>query len=346
MVEQKALAFRHEFYKQPEVESSQIRDDVVSYLGEYRFKVTEFDYRLGLRNGRLVDPNTGQFMVDKARRSIEIRKTDYLRTEREEAELQGLFRLEEQLKENPLGTALWFSPPGPKEEGYGEYGFAYLGVRKDDKLEMKAVRLENPNLSDFNTASQILWGIKYERAEDFLRSPQVLNISQEDLRNFVQGIFNIRKDQSRNIFQNALGAMRDKIEDFIQIVKFGSEDQKEMAFRALENFAIEFNRRQTRPDNTIFFSDRVGLRELMKMPNYQVKPQSISGSCGSSGRAETNDIFRSINGSISNNLYNKDQEHFTCPRCKKTAEGPIGNTCPSCGLTKEKFVKDGGEACE
>lgn len=39
------------------------------------------------------------------------------------------------------------------------------------------------------------------------------------------------------------------------------------------------------------------------------------------------------------------QEYFKCPKCKYQADGPIGNTCPGCGLTKEKAAKDGIETC-
>lgn len=31
---------------------------------------------------------------------------------------------------------------------------------------------------------------------------------------------------------------------------------------------------------------------------------------------------------------------FTCPKCNYEATGPVGNTCPGCGLTKEEFAKE------
>lgn len=37
------------------------------------------------------------------------------------------------------------------------------------------------------------------------------------------------------------------------------------------------------------------------------------------------------------------REWFTCPKCPYKADGPIGNMCPGCGITKEQFAKDSGE---
>lgn len=43
-------------------------------------------------------------------------------------------------------------------------------------------------------------------------------------------------------------------------------------------------------------------------------------------------------------ILSDSDEPFTCPSCKQTADGPVGNTCPNCGLTKEKYVEDAQEA--
>lgn len=46
--------------------------------------------------------------------------------------------------------------------------------------------------------------------------------------------------------------------------------------------------------------------------------------------------FASVSGS---------QEWFSCPKCQYQADGPIGNTCPGCKLTKDEFAESGGEVC-
>ena len=53
---EQALAFRPEFYER--ATEGQIRDDVVSFLAEYRFEVPDFEYKMGIADSKLVDPNS------------------------------------------------------------------------------------------------------------------------------------------------------------------------------------------------------------------------------------------------------------------------------------------------
>jgi hypothetical protein len=42
-----------------------------------------------------------------------------------------------------------------------------------------------------------------------------------------------------------------------------------------------------------------------------------------------------------------NKEWFKCPECRYNANGPIGNTCPGCGLTKEEYAEESGaEMCD
>lgn len=42
-----------------------------------------------------------------------------------------------------------------------------------------------------------------------------------------------------------------------------------------------------------------------------------------------------------------EQKWFTCPKCGYQADGPIGNQCPGCKLTKDEYAKEGkGEMCD
>ncbi len=92
----KISAFKHEFYEK--ATDGQIRDDIVSYLAEYRFEVPEYRYSFGIVEGQLVDPNSLEPMTVKAKKAIDIRKKHNLGTSREEAELEGLSILEVQIK--------------------------------------------------------------------------------------------------------------------------------------------------------------------------------------------------------------------------------------------------------
>jgi rubrerythrin len=343
MIEQESMAFRHEFYEPPTA-SQQIIDDVTSYLGEYRFAVPDLDYKLGLEKGRIVDPNTGELMTSKAAKAIELRRKDGLKTSREEAELEGLIGIEEQLRENPFGTVIWFSPPGPADEGYGKYGFGYVGKRIGNMLEMTAIRLEDPSLGDFNRATKALWREeRYQKAEDFLRSPRVINIDAIKVKEFIHGAFEIGESSGNDVFRRALNKMRGVIADFA-IIEDNQERQK--ALYVLENLAIKLKAEYEQEEVTYIADYRnYDLRAFMISEAYISKPPVVAGSCGSTGRVESNDIFKSI-GLFGDSLSISNEEWFTCPKCHYKADGPIGDTCPGCGLTKEAYAKESGaEAC-
>ncbi|MCL6096216.1 MAG: hypothetical protein M1444_00830 [Patescibacteria group bacterium] len=70
--------------------------------------------------------------------------------------------------------------------------------------------------------------------------------------------------------------------------------------------------------------------------------RKIPGCAGGGG--STSSISSIINRSV--NLGLSDKEWFTCPKCSYKADGPIGNTCPGCGLTKEDYAQESGDICE
>lgn len=352
MVEQKSLAFRREFYQ--DAQRHQIRDDIVSYLGEYRFEVSEFNYRLGISNGILVDPNTGESMSLKAKKAIEFKRRRSLNTSREEAEFEGFINLEQGLSEKPFGTAVWLSPPGPKAEGYGNYGFVFVGRRNGNELEMTALRLENPTINDFNKAANALWGEKgYEKAEDLLRQPMVIDISLGKVKEFIHGNFEIKDEQSKTIFRKALDKLSGIIDEASFIIKNGTLEQKQKAFHAVENLAIELKARlgSLFKENVVFMSDyRMSkLSTFMGIDRYTNKPKVVAGSCGSTSdknALNSSNVFSkysSLSGLLS---LSEDSEWFTCPKCNYEANGPIGDECPSCHITKEEFAESGAEVCD
>ncbi|MDO8621055.1 MAG: hypothetical protein Q7R31_02125 [Candidatus Levybacteria bacterium] len=352
MVERQSLAFRHEFYE--EAKEHQIRDDLVSYLGEYRFEVSEFNYRLGISNGILVDPNTGESMSLKAKRAIEFKRRRGLNTSREEAEFEGFINLEQGLSKKPFGVAVWLSPPGQKAEGCGDYGFAFVGKRNGNELEMTAIRLENPTINDFNKAANALWGEKgYEKVEDLLRQPMVIDISLDKVKEFIHGNFEIKDEQSKTIFGKALDKLSGIIDEVALIIKTGTSEQKQKAFHTLENLAIELKERLGAlfKENVIFMSDyRISkLATFMGIDRYTNKPKLVAGSCGStSDRNSLNSSnvfskYSSLNGLLS---LSEDNEWFTCPKCNYKATGPVGDECPKCHITKEEFAESGAEVCD
>lgn len=292
MVERVAQAFKVEFYER--AKRQQVRDDLVSYLGEYRFEIPQFNYELGVKEGKLTDPETGDFMTDKARKAIKDRASDGLKTSREFAELKGLGVLESQLSKK--GTIIWFSPQGAKEDGYGDYGFAYVGNLEEDKLKMTAIRLESPTLSDFNRATSSLFNKEFETAEEFLSSPQIIDIDQEEVKQFIKGNFYIKDERWGRVFDKSMRSMRNVIDDCVDLIMYGTEEQKHTALHVVENLSIELKAKyssQLKSENIDYIP--LSLSSAMKTRRYTAPPPKVLGSCGATSQPESNDIFKSLN---------------------------------------------------
>lgn len=342
-------AFRPEFYQ--EAGAQQIKDDVKSFLGEYRFEVPDHPYSMGFSEEKLVDPNTRESMSSKAQKAIELKKAQNLSSVREEAELEGFFSLESQLREAQTGTIVWFSPPGAKEDGYGDYGFAYTGKKEGDIVKMNAIRLESPSITDFNIIAGAMWGQQEEMgAEYFLKTPMVLDIPEDKAWEFIQGVFEIKPKEDKVIFEESMVEMGPLIDEASVVLRYGTDEEKRLAIAVLENRSIELKSRFSNKGNekTIYLSDFKPLKldDALNIPRYISPPPLVAGSCGMSGKIEGSNFLGKMLSSP-NSLTNKEnQEWFSCPKCAYKADGPVGNRCPGCGLTKEQFAKEGGEACD
>lgn len=341
-------AFNLEY--EPTVTDLELRDDVISYLGEYRFALDKFRYRLNFSGDSKVtmclrDTRRGEPIRTKILRAIEEGKRRGLQTEREEAELSGIESLDDQLRfVHEEGTILWASPKGPKEQGYGDYGFLFLGqVKRTQELHadvsMVAIRVENPILEEFNNALSILLerDIVHKNAEDFLRSPWVVNtqIQESTVDTVLQKIFPIKDGKTtEGQFEHSIKELEPLISDFIRFTKHGSKEEKLRAFYTLENYALTLKEARS-----LGLYKNIRLDELM--PYYSHKPPAVSGSCGSTGETASNIIFNKFSA-LRQALFG-ESEWFKCPKCDYQADGPVGNKCPSCGLTKEEYAKESKE---
>ena len=330
-----AQAFKHEFYKG--ATQRQIEDDVISYLAEYRFQVSEFNYILNIVDDDLVDPASGESMIAKAKKAIEEREKEGLNSSREKAELEGLISLRGQVKENPRGTVIWFSPPGKEEEGYGKYGFGYVGRRVGNVLEMTAIRVEDPQIADFNRAKDALWGGEsFEEAEDFLRSPRVVNVDFDTAKEFIHGNFEIKDPNTKRIFEKVRRNLRGVISEYAQVAQEGDEEKNHLALHVVENLSIELRdkyERELQRGNIIFLSDYdiPTLEAAMSLTRYLTPPPKVKGSCGSTGKVESNDIFRSIKSATKKNISKQREFEFNEPGpCRLCGRDVLCGPCFVC----------------
>jgi hypothetical protein len=328
-------------------------DDIVSYLGEYRFNLQKYSYNLTFKDGKLRDPHRNDAMEDLAQRAIEKKACLGRPSEREKAEREGFRNLDAQLKQaEDKDTLIWASPPGPKEEGYGDYGFIFVGKVdnlnfSEKKINMIAIRVENPTLSQFNRAVCFLTGEKVERKapEDFLRNPKIV---KEDLKEgYVDAIlgmsfdFKPKKDEKEK-FIKIIQRINPLIKDFASIMRTGSDGEKIKALNAIENYCLKIKEDYEDNRQTNFAVKEIDLRLGGIIKDYGYKPPTVKGSCGSS--SSTSNLFNKLTQSISS--LGENQEWFVCPKCSYKADGPVGNTCPKCGLTKEEYAEETGITCE
>lgn len=335
-----------------------IRDDIISYLGEYRLQVPKFHYEYMFSRGEsgkfeLRDSHQGEAMTEKANRAIWERQSRGERITREKAELDGLRRLEDQLRFAKNGdSVLWASPPGPKEEGYGDYGFIYKGELKEvdgvRKLSMTAIRVESPTVEKFNNALIGLTGDKHTKtfAEEFLEDPRVVRqeVSDKVLDAVLKKEFSFlaEGDVRQQEFDRIIRRLSPIIEDVVDVMQNGTKVDRLAALRSLENYTL----RLKEGDDFVQQEGRVyPLRRRLNdiLPEYNFVPPVVAGSCGSTGEEQSNNILSigsslssvRLGGDMSKDIYG--DRKFKCPSCSQSNIRPINEliaACQHCGSTE------------
>lgn len=321
------LEYRREFPKQA------LYEDIVSYIGEYRLRVQKYDYKLDYSSSGLSDPNTGESMLQKARATIKDRTQRGLPIHREEAELQALSVLRNVAPFAKSGdTIFWASPPGPKEEGYGDYGFLFVGrIGQGRNVDMTAIHIDNPTLEQYSTAMTILTGVNtdYRNADKFLSDPKVVkeSMSPQIVDKVLEYVFpyKVNEDEKKK-FGRIIDKLNPVIEDLIDFVKTGTSEEKLKAFYALENYALQLKAEEDRGEIQIYSSHMedspIRLADIIHTHGYE--PPKASGSCGST--SSSNSVFSSPLDKLLKDLGIETESACSCP------DGNMDNHyhCPGC----------------
>lgn len=268
-----------------------IRTDILTYLLEYRLKVQEYSYKYTYGKGEKGEGNTElrtdgerKSVFQMTKRTIKEREERGLPTHREEAEKKGAQTINKKLQTAEEGDILlWASPPGPKSEGYGDYGFLFVGVvaqseekdaqQGDRTVYMKAIRLEKPTIEQYNTAWSQLCGIetKDQQADFFLASPTIRKLAPDVVRQTLQETFTFTVDPKKHkIAEQVLKDADRLIHTLEKAIQTGTDTEKLEAFRAVENYTIE---RQA-------YYEKNGLDEK-KPPRETRSTQQLTASYGS-----------------------------------------------------------------
>lgn len=348
------------------VNEQSLHNDIISYLGEYRFGLGRFDYALEFVQDnagvRIMDPVTGESMKKKTKRAIWEKRTRREDSSREEAEDEGMANLADEIAKANVGDSIWWgSLPGSPQDGYGKYAFIYVGqVLRDiqmrnaitneiegvkKEIAMSAIRVENPSLLSFSQAHDALTGqsLNANSPEDFLRNPVVVSgMIKELLEREIRKKFEVNGGaDEKEWFDGVITDLEPAIEDFMRLVKYGMQEEKLDAFYALEKHAVQL-KKWRKEGNISSFKFKPTLSEL-RFAYKNVELESPPGSCPITNKS--GNIFESNYRALNKALFGEG-EWFNCPKCGYEADGPIGNTCPGCGLTKEDYAQESGEICE
>ncbi len=318
----------------PDTPREVVYKNLESLLGEYVFEVPKYDYLLGYKDGKLIEPVTNETWISKTLKTIDSKKNEGKNTSREEADLEGFVRLEKRLINAPVGTTIvWMSPPGPKKEGYGDWGFVYVGEIGDEgRILMKALRVEKPRLLDYSLFYALISNDPFNPVieEDFIAHPLVISdLNVQQIRSLITGFF-IQKDaQNNSIFYQAMHELSPYIDKYLKILKRGgSKAFEQQAFNALLNYSLDLKDRLEEGR-----SDEIPQSFSSVFERYAYRVPPLAGSCGSIG--SSNDIFNSLSplSKILNpeNKIHWDYHNGTCVVCnKKNAEVGPCNICKEC----------------
>ena len=349
-------AFRIEY--KPDIPENVLIDDVVSYLGEYRFNLQKYSYTFKFKDGKLRDPHRGESMEDVTQRAIRRHIQEGKSFLRETAEQKGFINLDNQLGSAKQGdTLIWASPPGPKEDGYGDYGFIFIGnVDIQDEsgktIRMTAVRVESPKIEQFNKTMRLLTGEKtdYKSAEEFLANPKILSGHLgEDYVDALLGMsFSFKRDyEEQEEFAKIIHSINPLIKDFMSVVRWGTSVEKVKAFNALENYFLKLKKdyQNSARGEIIYVRALKNIKIKDIVGDFGHKPPVTVGSCGSTKSNELTSSNMFSKGSFLNSLFG-NEERFTCPKCGYGTTEPVGNECPNCHITKEQYANESGISCD
>lgn len=351
-------AFRIEYGQ--DISKNVLVDDIVSYLGEYRFKLPKYHYTLDFADGQIIDPNRRESMEEMSQRAIDLKNSQGKSSVRESAEKIGFQKLDQQLRLAKTGDSIiWMSPMGSEADGYGDYGFVFLGQINGDghekKISMTAIRIEHPTIDQFNKINEALTQekITYQNPEEFLANPKVLEYIAEDyLDSILKKTFSFDSNEKiQKMFKQVMSRVSSMISDLADLLMnpWKSKEEKIKGLNSLENYVLKLkNEYEILPWEKIIYEKKQRISDIVG--DYGHKPPVVAGSCGSTGNKDgfsTSNLF--AKGSGLNSILS-EQEWFTCPKCGYKADGPVGNTCPKdkggCGLTKEAYAKESGVSCD
>lgn len=350
--------------------SQAIRNDIESYLGEYRLQVQKYNFDLGYFDSHdgegfcLRSFDDGESMRAKAHRgTLHAMNTNPGKVERRISEYKGIEE-EEQIVQNALDgdQYIYFSPPDPnKEDEEGKYGFAYINkvVRnsQDSRVQKTAIRIESQNIEEYRNALSFLTGedLYFEKPEHFIANPMRIHdqLTESDIDLLLSQFFNFQINQeNQQRFEMIMKIMGNETTQFVEMMKLQySPEDIQKAFFALENRALELKKLSLNSLGTLLLEkDSVNIQSVLReelflsfVDQYGYIPPTVGGSCGSTSVESANifgfgSAFSSLGfalpdvSSVPNEVGGDWKEVcVTCPYCQNKEKNLFNGQKYKCG---------------
>ncbi len=328
------------------------RRQVETHIGE-RFNVLLSKTKYEIKDGQIYGENTEEPFIEIVQRGVEYRKR-FGNSEdwpREQAELEGFIQIEKTLageNSKPGDMMLSVSPSG----GSYDHNFYDIFTLKEEEGERYIEgRRYSSSLSSKETGERLKKvGLMPEKAEDspeyFLSHPIRIEHSKAGFTNAenIHRYLHMEHDYAtEEEFLEVIKICSPLITSYINTLSESPIDERMqlLTFNAILNKA-DMAMYHVRSGRKTPYIDKFVLTDMKTeiMALGSVKVREVKTGCGSSGGFELSKGKGS--GVFSVGEYG-NKEWFICPKCNYKADGPVGNTCPGCGLTKEAYAQESGE---
>jgi len=248
---------------------------------------------------------------------------------REEAELTGWRKLEQQFKQSATDV-IQVSPPSQTNPQHGEYGFVFWFQRQGDRLTNHILRYSESDRINLLNSRRIL--------ESFNYTSDIENITDQTLLENPINISHLKEQIPEMLKQAGLTLNEEGTQLEAAILKdpeaqillnkyYRSLSDNESVDQSIAYLSRLFQIAQRKA--TVYGQYD---RPVVTGAGYRLK-----GSCPITKRSYSNYEY-------ANYLW---ESVFECPNCGYISFRPVGNQCPSCKMTKEKWKEQSeSEICD
>lgn len=331
-----------------------------THLGE-RFNVLLSTTRYEIKNEKIYGENTNEPFMQILQRGVDYRHKfgNFVDWKREEAEVESFNIIEKTLlsKDARVGEMmLLVSPPGGENSIYKHNFYDVFSLKEDEKGKyIEAIRYSSSLTND--EYAQKLKPIKDFGKDvkdfDFLASPIKVDAKFKSADDVHKYLHKNHEFITKEEFDQITAVVAPLITSYINTLSEKPFDQRLqlLTYNAILNKAdivlslVRHKDKQKLVRDYIIQSQMSAKTDIFMFGNKPVRV--VSTGCGSSGGFNvTNNLNVTFSPfSVSEFANKKNQEWFSCPKCNYKANGPVGNICPGCRLTKEEFAESGGEIC-